>query len=252
MECFKKLDHFLTLLHTKSDNHFNFGQIIVNIYLIIEGLPDPARRLLLEQPIDKDPTTNRVNYFRNMVDFIGVCDTDKKLRPYVRHLIALFDYVKNDSATNLCVCKMSTDKPLLNLKFKAANVYSAMCSPRKFINQIKNSSAPKPRSFEKYSKPEFIQTVTGFITYSTINEEGIIETKKMIDDCTKLESLLRPNDEYSSDNIPALGEREFEEQYFKRMYKYACEISIQSEVYAMCNNKSPGAVAYSIFLNFKM
>lgn len=251
MECFKKLDQFLTLVHTKSDNNFNFGQTIVNIYLIIDSLPDPARRLLLEQSTDKDSKNLRVDYFRNMVDFIGVCDSDIRLRPYVRHLIALYDYVKNDSATNLSVCKMSTENPLLNLKFKASNVYSAMCSPRKFMNQIKNSSAPKPRSFEKYNKPEFIQSVTGFITYSTINEEGIIETKEMIDDYTKLESLLRPNDEYNSDSIPTLGEREFEERYFKRMYKYACEISIQSEVYAMCNNKSVGTV-YSIFLNFKL
>lgn len=262
MECFTNIDDFLKLLHTNTNNNFNFGTVVLNLYTILGTIPEPARRILLSPQTTgtaaSDTAAAKRAQFLDMVEYIGACVKDDRLKPYVRHLIAVFEYMRNNSASNLSICKMSTSEPFINLKFKTSNVYGAMCNPRRFINQIKNATAPKPRAFDKYTNPEFISDVTDLITYSTVNEDGIAETRRLVEQCLRLESQTRTDayddQQQHAGHERAPSDREFEETYFKRMYRYACEISLQSEMYASCNctGTTSTRVAYSMFLNFRM
>lgn len=245
MEYFKNIDSFLVQLHPDPPG-FNFGTVFKNLYEIVFRLPVRARRMLFDTDGEnKDDVVSKQNHFSCMVDFINECVNDSPdMVPYVRHLLALFEYIKNDSPGNLNITKMSKSEPFLNLKFRVSNIYSTMCSPRRFVNQIKNSEHVS-RSFDKYTKPEFISEIAELVTYSMINDDGKKETQSMLDDCSKL--IV---DETEIDGIDELA---FEELYFKRMYRHFCEISLQSEIYAISNtNAITKTESYPIFLNFKI
>lgn len=255
MDSFKALDGFLTQIHAPPSSGFNFGAITLHMHRILEHLkaacPGSVDCLTgsehVHEPTD-DGLTRKQWYFNRMVKFMTICTRTESLKPYTRHLLSVFEYMNNDSI-NVSIATMSQTEPYINITFKMNNVYRTMCSPRRFLNQIKNSAVARPRSFAKYEKPEFVKDITDLIVHANSDPECVADTRALNETVRTVVESIASDDDYGDPNPGCIDEREFEEVMFKKMYRHISELSLQAEIYAT-NNTSAGG-PYSIFMSFQ-
>lgn len=258
MDSLIKLNSFLTQIHADGSSNFNFGTVTLHMHRILnylnENCPGAVECLTIADHVH-DPTHSAMQkkqwYFGKMIKFITVCTKLESLKPYTRHLLSVFEYMNNDSV-NMSIAPMSQSEPYINIKFKMNNVYRTMCSPRRFLNQIKNSTSAVDgaRSFRKYEKLEFVKDISDLVRYAMSSPEGILETRAAYVD---IEAVLEAVNTDDTDDCGAgcINERDFEEVLFKKMYRYISEVSLQAEIYAANNTPGIGS-AHAIFMGFKV
>lgn len=267
MESFIELSSFLQLLHPySSQNNYNFGKVIVNIYKIIKIISDKsptAYTFLIDGDVynnnnDNEPdehhhatdnVLNKKKYFKRLMKFINECVAIYEFREYTKQLIALFEYVNND-CVNLTIRQMSISEPTVNMQLKMTNIFNTMCNPRSFLNRMKNIDVKKNRSFAKYDTESYRKSVAELIRYAADTEDGKRENDIVKMKMTKVLGYCgKPNVNDYDEEFVHISETVFEENYFKNLYKLIGEISIQTEIYA--SNTTDLFDNYSIFLNIR-